>query len=84
MTKTHKTHWTMPQMPWKKKREEPYYGELRYCHCGNRGVYFLNRWYCQECWDIGDDEDWHSIGGGYCEDSKGNRWLEGDDEDAER
>jgi hypothetical protein len=29
---------------------------LEYCHCGTRGSVFLDRWYCQECWENGDDE----------------------------
>lgn len=84
MGKTHKTHWTVPELPWKRAKVskeaqerineilddelEPLpYGQispfsvppekdLPYCHCGIRGKYYLHRWYCQECWDIGDDE----------------------------
>lgn len=30
--------------------------ELDYCFCGRRGKHLLDRWYCEECWEIGDDE----------------------------
>jgi hypothetical protein len=55
--RTHQTHWTMPEMPWKKKPQAGKPKEVEPCRCGMAGKYFLNRWYCQECWDNGDDED---------------------------
>jgi hypothetical protein len=30
---------------------------LGYCFCGMKGKYKLDRWYCEECWEAGDDED---------------------------
>jgi hypothetical protein len=59
--------------------DNPRLRDFQYCLCGLRGVYLLDRWYCQECYENGDDEkddDWIAIGGGWFEDSKGNRWQE--------
>ena len=66
---THRMRQQVPELPWHTP-DKPFGisqaewdshtkpDHLQYCFCGRRGVYLLTRWYCQECWNEGDDEDW--------------------------
>lgn len=68
MGKTHQTHFTVGQMPWKRvvaERQEAIVKMLDdeltvlMCKCGEVATVRLgpNHCYCTGCWDNGDDED---------------------------